>query len=657
MTDFCTHLMSDITIRGMSIRNRILSTGHQTYLADKGLPGDDFIAYHEARAKGGAGLIITEAARFHPTAISDAPDLHILSDEAIPAFARLTQAVHRHGARIIGQLSHTGRVTRRVQGGLRGIVHAPSSVPSGRFTVVPREMTTALVEDIVAAAIAGGARYHKAGYDGVELMASHGLLFAQFLNPRVNRRTDKYGGTLENRMRALADTFRGIRAAVGNDMVLGLRISSEELEPDGLERDEAIEICRILADEGLVDYINTTIGSMAGLGGSIHVVPPMEIEPGYVARNAQTLRDAITVPVFVAGRINDPQLGERIIASGQADMVAMTRALITDPDLPAKVKAGDPDRIRACIGCNQACIGHMHAGYRISCIQTPSSGRELRMPVATRAATPKTVMVVGGGPAGLRAAITAAEDGHSVSLHEAGPVLGGQVLLAQALPDRAEFGGLVTNLLAELSRHDIDVTLNSRVTADTIRAAHPDMVILATGSTMLPPDVEGEGHVLTAEDVLTGANTGSRVLVADWGCDWVGIGLAMRLAGDGCHVRLAVTGTCAGEVLPPYLRNHWIGRLHEAGVEVIPFARIYGVDDDTAYLLHAISDQPVICEGVDTVVVANGRLARTSLEEDLAGTGIPVVTVGDCNTARTAEEAIYEGLVFTRQALAQLSIG
>ena len=656
VTDFCRHLMSDITIAGLTIRNRILSTGHQTYLADRGLPGDDFIAYHEARAKGGAGLIITEAARFHETALSDAPDLHILSDDAIPAFTRLTQAVHRHGAKIIGQLSHTGRVTRRVQGGLRGIVHAPSAVPSGRFTVVPREMTTALVEDIVAAAIAGAGRYHRAGYDGVELMASHGLLFAQFLNPRVNRRTDKYGGSPENRMRALADTFRGIRAVVGRDMVLGLRISSEELEPDGLDRDEAIDICRILADAGLVDYVNTTIGSMAGLGGSIHVVPPMEIAPGYVARNAQAIREAISVPVFVAGRINDPQVGERIIGSGQADMVAMTRALITDPDLPNKVKAGQPDLVRACIGCNQACIGHMHAGYRISCIQTPISGRELRMPAASGAQTPKRVMVVGGGPAGLCAAITAAEDGHVVSLHESGPVPGGQVLLAQALPERAEFGGLVTNLLAEVARHDIDITLNSTATRETVLAANPDMVILATGSIMLPPEVEGagEGHVLTTEDVLKGANTGSRVLVADWGCDWVGIGLAMQLAGDGCQVRLAVTGTCAGEALPPYLRNYWVGRLHEAGVQVIPFARIYGVDDDTAYLLHAISDQPVICDGVDTVVVANGRLARTTLEQDLAGTGIPVVTVGDCNTARTAEEAIYEGLVFTREALTRL---
>jgi len=408
-----------------------------------------------------------------------------------------------------------------------------------------------------------------------------------------------------------------------------------------------------LVADGLVDYINTTIGSMAGLGGSIHVVPPMEIPPAYVSKKAQSIRDRVSVPVLVAGRINDPAVAERILVSGQADMVAMTRALITDPELPNKTAAGKAETVRACIGCNQSCIGHMHMGYSISCIQNPRTGRELRIPAPAPAEAPLRVVVVGGGPAGMRAAVTAAEDGHKVILVEAGRALGGQALLAQMLPERAEFGGLVTNLLEEIKHHDIDVRLNTMLDRPGIDALKPDAVVVATGSSVLPIDFEGAGkaHVLTAEEVLSGASTGGNVLVADWRCDWVGIGLAMRLASEGRHVRLAVNGICAGQNLPIYVRDFWAGRLHEAGVEVIPYARIFGVDEDTAYLLHSVSKEPIICEGVDTVVVAGARASNTSLEDTLFGMSIPVVTVGDCNTARTAEEAIYEGLVFTREAL------
>lgn len=650
-------LFSPLAIRGHEIRNRILSTGHQTWLAEENRPGEALIAYHEARARGGAGLIVNEAARFHPSAIGEAPDLTLVHDDAIPHYTRLAAAVHRHGAKIFGQLSHPGRVTRRMTEGMRGVVWAPSAVPENRFHVVPREMPAEMVAEIIEAAGAAARRYAEAGYDGVELMASHGLLFAQFLNPAVNRREDIYGGSDENRLRPLREALVAVRRAAGEGVVVGLRISADEAEEGGLDQDRVLAVCRRLSDEGLVDYINTTLGSMAGPGASVHVAPPMEMAPAYVAPKAAAIRAQVSVPVFVAGRINQPQLAEAVLAAGQADMCGMTRAMIADPDMARKAREGRADDIRACIGCNQACIGHFHAGYPISCIQNPVAGRELRLPPLPPAARALKVLIAGAGPAGMKAAVTAAELGHQVVLAEAGPQPGGQALLAQLLPDRAEFGGLVTNLLSELAHHRVGIRLNTRVTAAMVAGQRPDALILATGSVPFTPTIHGgEGHVVTARDVLGGCATpGNRVVIADWRCDQIGIGLAMLLVRRGHHVRLAVAGICAGQNLQQYVRDLWAGRLHEAGVEVIPYARLYGVDCDTAWFLHTASGAAVTLEGVDTVVTVEGNMPDAGLEREVAGLGVPFVTIGDCTIARSAEEAIHDGLVLTRSFLGALA--
>ncbi|PWJ82407.1 2,4-dienoyl-CoA reductase-like NADH-dependent reductase (Old Yellow Enzyme family) [Pseudaminobacter salicylatoxidans] len=644
-------LFSPLTIRGHEIRNRILSTGHQTYLAQAGLPGEDFIAYHAARARGGVGLIVTEAARFHSSSMTQSPDLVIVSDDAIGHYARLASAVHEHGARIIGQLSHAGRVSRRMQNGMRGVVFAPSSVPENRFHTVPREMPTEMVTEIVAALAEGARRYIEAGYDGVELMASHGLLFAQFLNPASNLRKDCYGGSLENRMRALRESLIAARSAIGAGPMIGLRISADELDEGGLDQATVLEACRDLSAAGLVDYVNTTVGTMAALGASVHVVPPMEIAPAYVAEHSRRIRAVVTVPVFVAGRINQPQIAEEVLAAGQADMCAMTRALITDPEMPNKAHSGRSDDIRACIGCNQACIGHFHAGQSISCIQNPITGREVRLAGIPQSSQKRKILIAGAGPAGMKAAITAAQMGHKVILAEAGPQAGGQALLAQLLPERAEFGGLVTNLLAELAGHDVDLRLNTRVSAELAARIAPDALILATGSKPVETPVEGRdsGNVIEACDLLAGrARPGARVVVADWRCDWIGIGIAVLLQRAGHHVRLAVNGIAAGQNLQQYVRDHWAGRLHEAGIEVIPYARLFGIDDDNAYFLHGASGQPTIMEGVDSLILCSGRAPDAALEQELGGCGLPFITIGDCTIARSAEEAIYDGLVEVR---------
>ncbi len=644
-------LFSPLRLRGQEIRNRILSTGHQTYLAENCLPSASLVAYHEARARGGAGLIVMEAARFHETGFSDSPEIVVTSDDCIPGYRRLAEAVHRHGCKIFGQLSHSGRCSKRMTSGLRGVAYAPSSIPDNRFHTMPREMPIDLIEEIIESCADAAARFAEAGLDGIELLASHGLLFSQFLNPLTNRRTDRYGGSRENRMRALLEALQGVRRKVGEDMILGIRISVEEIEADGLNEAEATAVCRELKQQKAIDYISATIGSMSGLGGSIHVVPPMEIAHAYVAPKAGRLRAAVGLPVFVAGRINQPQVAEEVLAAGQADMCGMTRAMISDPDMANKAMAGRPDDIRACIGCNQACIGHYHAGYAISCIQNPTSGRELTLGQLPRAARARRVLVAGGGPAGMKAAATAAERGHDVILCESGSRLGGQALLAQMLPERAEFGGLVTNLAHELERAGVAVRLRARVDSETVAAIAPDVVIIATGARPYLPEIDGqeEAHLVDAWSVLRAeANPGSRVVIADWRCDWIGMGLAEKLVRDGRHVRLAVNGTHAGQNVQMYLRDHWAAKLHRLGVEVIPYARLFGAGRDTAYFMHIVSGEPIICNGVDTIVLALGHAPETRLEADLASLNLPVHLIGDCLSPRSAEEAIYEGTLAGR---------
>ena len=308
---------------------------------------------------------------------------------------------------------------------------------------------------------------------------------------------------------------------------------------------------------------------------------------------------------------------------------------------------GAVDDIRACIGCNQACIGHFHRGLPVSCIQHPQTGRELTYGSLIPALVPKRVMVVGGGPAGMKAAATAAQRGHHVTLYEAGQHLGGQALKAQLLPGRAEFGGIVTNLTREMELAQVQIRRGTRVTVDLVEAERPDVVILATGALPYVPDLptDGQVQIVTAWQVLEGkATPGARVLVADWRCDWIGPGIAERLTRAGSHVTLAVNGTHPGESLPLYVRDTMAATLQDLGVAIRPYARLYGTAGDTVYLQHTASGAAMEVTGVDTVVLALGHQSVDDLSASLLAKGMDVRMIGDCLSPRTAEEAVFDGL-------------
>lgn len=639
-------LFQPLTIGGVTVRNRILSTGHDTTMATDGTVNDRIVAYHRARAAGGVGLIVCQVTGVHESARYTNHVLMGVDDGCIAGFAKLADAVHAEGARLFVQLFHPGREMTESLDGTAPVAWAPSVSPSERFHVIPRAMTPAMIREVLAGYGAAAARLQRAGVDGVEIVASHGYLPAQFINPAVNRREDEYGGSAENRQRFLREAIEAARAATSTGFVVGLRISGDEMHEGGLTPDIALETIGSIADK--VDYVSVVAGSSASLGGAVHIAPPMYMEPGYVAPFAARVKAAVSVPVMVTGRINQPQEAERILAAGAADMCGMTRALICDPEMPAKAEAGRFDDIRACIGCNQACIGHFHKGHAISCIQHPETGRELSFGTLSPAPVRRKVMVIGGGPGGMKAAAVAAARGHDVTLHEAEAQLGGQARLAQLLPRRSEFGGIITNLAHELKQSGARVLTRSRVDRAMIEDAAPDILILATGATPLWPSqfhYEGEGQVLDAWQVLSGgANIGGSVVVADWKGDWIGMGLAELLAERGCHVRLAVNGLFAGETLQSYVRDANAARLHALGVEVIPYARLFGRDEDNVYLQHTASGEAVIIEDVATLVLAQGHAPDTALQDDLAGFAGEVIAIGDCQMPRSCEEAVLEGL-------------
>jgi 2,4-dienoyl-CoA reductase-like NADH-dependent reductase (Old Yellow Enzyme family) len=640
------HLFSPLIIAGKTIRNRIMSTGHDTTLPTDGTINDAYVAYQESRARGGVGLIVLQVSAVHESARYSSHVLMATEDKCIEGYRKMATACHHHGAVVFGQLFHPGREIMETADGLAPVAYSASAIPQDRFHVMPLEASVDLIAEFVAGYANAARRLEAAGIDGIEIVASHGYLPAQFLNPATNKRTDQYGGSDENRLRFLQEVITSVRNATSEQFAVGLRISSREMDEQGLSIEATLAACKKLSTN--LDYVNVIAGTSASLLGAVHIVPSMAIDNAYLAPDSKMFKDNLNIPVFVAGRINQPQDAEIVLSRSEADMVGMTRALICDPQMPVKAEAGLFDDIRACIGCNQACIGHFHRGLPISCIQHPESGRELTYGFGEvpKSKTPKKVMVVGAGPAGLKAASVAQKAGHQVTLYEAAQQLGGQVLLAQKIVGRAEFGGLATNLIRECKLAGVEIKNNTQVDRLLVQKQKPDVVIVATGAKPYIPDFENHGdmQVLDAWQLLNNDEpVGRNVLVADWKCDWIGMGIAQQLAEDGHKVRLAVNGTCAGELIQSYVRTEMTANLHRLGVDVIPFMRLFGCDDDTVYMQHTASGEAVLLDGVDTLMLSHGHLPQSALASEIKDLA-EVHLIGDALAARTAEEAVFDGL-------------
>lgn len=636
-------LLSPLPLGRVEVRNRVVSTAHGAF-TDAWRPGDSverYLAYCERRAAGGVGLMILQPVHVHPSSGSlghHVPD----PDDLGPKLRDLARAMHRHGTRVLVQLIHFGHeFSSEARSDLQPL-WSFSGTTSPSSAEASHEMTDAEIEEVIDAFAAMAALAVEAGLDGVELQGAHGYLIQQSFSPWANRRTDRWG-----KQTAFVDALLPrVRAAIGDEPILGLRLSGDDFVPreqGGLGPEGIQEVARHVVAGGTLDYLNQSAGSRAA--HYARAVASYRHPHGELLPLAAGLRRAIdaAVPVIAAGRITTPELAEQALRDGACDLVAMTRAQIADPDVVRKIASGAAHRIRPCVGANQGCVDRMEQALPITCFHNPDVGREHRQPPLAPVARPSTVVVVGGGPAGMKAAHVAAQRGHDVTLHEAGPQLGGRLLLA-AEGAAAELLGAVRWLEAELALAGVRVQLRSRVDADALAAAAPDVVILATGARPQPDGAlpgDGSVPVLATDDAMTADLRERTVVLVDHLGSHEPVAVAERLARTGARVTIVTPFPVFGRHLGFTHVRDVLRSLARLGVE-IRTSTAASLAGGAVALRHVHSDrrERLPADVVVAAIAARPTLDLRAAAEEVAGR---VLLAGDCVAPRTAMHAFREG--------------
>ena len=614
-------LLTPYRLKHLHLRNRLMSTAHEPAYSEDGMPKDRYRLYHLEKAKGGIALTMTAgSAVVSPDSPPAFGNLLAWRDEIVPWLARLAEDCHAHGTAVMIQLTHLGRRTGWNTGDWLPVL-APSPVREPAHRAFPKTAEDWDIARIIADYATAAQRMQAAGLDGIEIEA-YGHLMDGFWSPATNRRTDDWGGSLDNRLRFTWAVLDAIRAAVGPEFIVGLRMVADEDWDKGLSRAEGVEIARRLAASGKVDFLNLIRGHIETDAALSRVIPIQGMASAPHLDFAGEVRAATGFPVFHAARIADTATARHAIASGKLDMVGMTRAHIAEPHIAAKLARGAEAQIRPCVGATY-CLDRIYEGGEALCIHNPATGREESLPhVIPRAATPRRAVVVGAGPAGLEAARVLAERGHTVTVLEAAPHPGGQMALLTALPRRREMAGIIDWRLAELERLGVTLHCNRLAEAEDVLALDPEAVVIATGGLPQLPEMAGSNLAVSSWDVLSGAaKPAGRVLVYDDNGAHSALSAAELAARAGAEVEYVtperqLAPDVGGLTLVPYLRA-----FQETGTRLTPATRVTAITRAGNRLAVTLgsdyTDAPVGQREVDMVITDHATTPNEELYFEL----------------------------------------
>ncbi len=628
-------LFSPFKIGSMEVKNRIVMPAMETHLCDKeGFVTPEVISYYRARTKGGVGYITVENTSIDPAGRINDGMLCIHEDKYVDGLKRLTEEVHRVGGKVVIQLNHAGKEALTYFTGMESV--APSPIPSPLTRTVPRELTVPEIEAIVERFTSGAERVFNAGADGVEIHMAHGYLVCQFLSPESNIRTDHYGGSTEGRARFAVEIVKSIRSKVPKGFPVICRISADEYTEKGLKLEEGKIIAKLLESAGASALHVSACNSTSAL----YNIPCYYLDEGCFIHLASGIKSVVKVPVITVGRILKPEMAERVLEEGKADLISMGRSLIADPDWPKKVEEGRPEDIRPCISCNR-CIESI-VEERLVCTVNPNIGREWELENKPRPMS-KKVLVVGGGPAGLSAAATAGAMGHKVWLWEREPVLGGKYRYASMAPKKEYMRKFLDYLIEEAKKYATNIQCNKEATAETIKEFGPDAVILANGAKdefLQIPGV-GNNHLMEIRDAFNNTGSlGTHVAIVGGGPE--GCELADYLLTRGKQVTIIEMKRILGLGLVAHPRYHISERLKKAGAKILINTKVLEVGHGFIVVSKRGEDKQRL-DGFDSIVMSCLHKPNDYLAESLKKWIKEMYVVGDAVQGRTALEAVAEG--------------